>query len=304
MDIRIPSEWNGKLIREYLQQQLRLSARTISKLKTKPQGILLNGTTVTVRKIMQQGDLLCLALEDDASAINEDLQPWSIPISVLYEDEDVIAVNKPSGMPTHPSQGHFTDTLANALAAYFSARPFVFRAVNRLDSDTSGIVLVAKNAVAAQRLGIQMQDRKICKKYLAILDGILPQTQGCIMTPIHRKQGSTILREATQENAEGAVSAHTEYRVLWKYGGRCGVEAIPHTGRTHQLRVHFSHMGAPILYDPFYGIEVPGKTLCLHSAYLSFAHPTTGEMILLEAPMEERMKKLWNLPKSNKKQKQ
>ncbi len=299
MIAKITSQWNGKLLREYLQQELKLSSRMISRLKSREQGILLNGVPVTVRKVLQENDILSLALEDNIDAQNENLLPWNISLEILYEDEDVIAVYKPSGMPTHPSQGHFTDTLANALVAYFSSRPFVFRAINRLDADTSGIVLVAKNAVAAQRLGAQMQKRMICKKYLAILDGALPYDHGEITFPIRRKPGSKILREVTQETVEGAMHAKTEYRVLWRGQGLCGVEAVPHTGRTHQLRVHFSHLGVPILYDPFYAKEVLGKTLCLHAAFLTFDHPVTGERIVLEAQMEERMKKIWESQKKS-----
>jgi 23S rRNA pseudouridine1911/1915/1917 synthase len=194
-------------------------------------------------------------------------------------------------MPTHQSQGHFYDTLANSLAHYFALqnRPFVFRSINRLDKNTSGIVLVAKNRLASSKLSNQMKENGIAKSYLAILDGELPSQTGTIKTYIKRREKSIILREVC-DFCDDAKIAITKYEVLDTSNGLSLVLATPITGRTHQLRVHFAHLGAHILGDDLYGSSSTLiKRHALHAYKLSFTNPDSEQYTELFAPLPTDM---------------
>ena len=254
MEIRIDESFAGHTVKDWLYKN-GISRGLITHLKKLDGGITVNGEHATVRCVLDAGDTLALALDDRAEDENQFLVPTELPLDIIYEDDDMIAVNKPPNMPTHPSLGHFEDTLANALAYYFSRRgiPFVFRAVNRLDRDTGGVVLIAKSRLAAARLSELMQSGKIRKTYIAVLNGIISPESGFIDAPIRRRENSIMLRETCLITDSGAKSALSEYKTLAVGDGICVVEAEPITGRTHQLRVHFSHMGCPIVGDGFYG---------------------------------------------------
>lgn len=297
MEMIIPTACDGLLLRTYLSRELGLSRRTLAHLKQRKDGILLDGHHVTVRTVLKAGQRLTLSL-DDADAQTSVIPNGTMP-PILYEDDDILICNKPGNMPTHPSHGHFDDTLANAVAAYDMDRTGhapVFRPVNRLDRETSGTVLIARNRRAAAKLSEQMQKKHIQKTYLAILDGVPSPVQGKIDLPIRRAAESIILREVCSPDAVGAQSALTNYRVLceWSDGShrRCLVLAEPHTGRTHQLRVHFAHLGAPIAGDGLYGRrDIPSAYIpvrqCLHALSLSFFHPTTDERMSVCAPLPD-----------------
>ena len=234
------------------------------------------------------------------------MTPVKLPLTILYEDRDLIAVNKPPFMPTHPSHGHHDDTLANALAYEFARRgeAFVFRPGGRLDRDTSGVVLTAKNKTAACRFYEQHRAGTIRKEYLAVLTGRLEPETGRIDRPIRRADGSVIMR--TTEEGDGGAPSLTEYRVLAYGTGPDGtplsfVRANPVTGRTHQLRVHFASAGAPILGDFLYGNGTGTAEACgeawiarqaLHAARISFPHPLTGERMTVCASLPEDMRRL------------
>ena len=254
MDIFADVSIAGLTVKDVLYRN-GISRGLITKLKKREDGITVNGEHATVRRVLREGDVLSLAAEDRAEDENEFLIPVEMPLDIIYEDGDMIAVNKPYGIPTHPSLGHFEDTLANGLAYYFSSRglPFVFRAVNRLDRDTSGAVLIAKSRIAAARLTSLMQAGKIQKTYIAVLNGILNPLSGQIDAAICRREGSIMLRRVCGNDEAGAKLALTEYKTLLSGAGASLVEAQPITGRTHQLRVHFAHMGCPIVGDGFYG---------------------------------------------------
>ena len=179
--MRFENEFVGLTVKEILTDRLGFSKRAITALKSRPDGILINGEHVTVRATVKEGDVLCINCADESDA--EKLVPSSVLPDVIYEDNDLIALNKPPYMPTHQSQGHFYDTLANSLAYYFSLRgePFVFRSVNRLDRNTSGVVIVAKNRLAASKLSNMMKRGEIKKTYLAILSGELAQDSGIVL---------------------------------------------------------------------------------------------------------------------------
>lgn len=279
----IGERWQGRTVKEYLFSELSLSRAQVTGLKKTENGILLNDCCVTVRAVLKKGDCLKLAMEDKDSS--PDLIPTDIPVEILYEDEDLVCVNKPQGMPTHPSRGHFEDTLANALAAYYQKKgqPFVFRAVNRLDRDTTGVVLVAKNKRSAAVLSAQIASRSVEKEYIALLEGNLSDNQGEIDKNIVRVEGSTMMRRVDDVQGERAF---TTFRVLERRGEFTLVSAVPHTGRTHQLRVHFASIGHPVFGDSLYGRASEHlKGQALHAKSLAFEHPTTRERLSLCAPL-------------------
>ncbi len=277
----------GLSVRELLTAHLELSRRAICALKNNERGIVLNGNRVTVRATLSDGDVLELALEENDRE-REKIIPVNIPIDVLYEDEAITVVNKPPFMPTIISHGHYEDTLANALAYRYRDRDFVMRAVNRLDRDTSGICLIANSRRSAHILGGQMKNRQMEKKYLAILDGALENdfSEKTIKSRIKRKEGSTILREVTCD--ENALYAETAYRLLAHGQKYSAVIAEPKTGRTHQLRVHFSCIGYPIVGDNMYGkVSDVISRQALHAFELTFAHPYTKEKMTFRAPVSQ-----------------
>ncbi len=284
MHIDIQKEQHGLLLRLFLQRELGLSSKMIKHLKFQPNGITVNGYQVTVRHVLSAGELLSLAIEDTESA---PLERTPLPLEILYEDAHLVVPSKPANMPTHPSHGHHGDTVANALAYRYASLgiPFVFRPINRLDRNTSGLLLIARSRPAAGKLTQAMQEGKIRKTYLAILDGEMTVPHGRIDSCLHRTQKSIILRETCPPDAPDADTALTEYRVLRVQNKHTLVEASPITGRTHQLRVHFSSIGFPITGDDLYGTpsEVIGRH-ALHAYTLCFPHPETAAPLCVTAP--------------------
>jgi len=293
MTIIISSEYNGKTVLQLLQGPLAMSHKAISRLKRLDRGILLNGVRVTVRAMLSEGDCLCLECDDRYDETDPFLEKVNIPVEILYEDDDIIIPNKPFGMPMHQSLGHKSDSLANALAYYFGDKPFIFRAVNRLDRDTSGVCIIAKNRRSAMQLSRQMADKQMQKTYLAILDGVISPESGIIDKPIKRKEESIITRVVCSPDDEGARRALTSYRLLGVKDNRSLVECNPITGRTHQLRVHFASCSHPITGDTLYGSESPLiSRQALHASAISFTHPTTDLPMTVSAPLPEDMKRL------------
>lgn len=277
----------------FLRRELSPSTKMLKYLKYRPDGITVNGLHRTVRYRLQPGDLLAVAAEDTAE--NEDLLPVDLPLAILYEDEDLVVPAKPANMPTHPSRDHYDDTVANALAFRYASLggSFVFRPINRLDRNTSGLLLIARNKLSAGRLTRSMQEGKIRKTYLALLEGELLENEGRIDRCLHRTAESIILREVCSPDAPDAAPSLTEYRVLARGNGHTLVLASPITGRTHQLRVHFASIGHPILGDDLYGREsnrIPRHAL--HAYTLTFPHPSTEECMTLLAPLPEDMRVL------------
>lgn len=286
MDFSVDKAYEGRMLRDFLFRGLALSRTLCTDLK-KRDGIRVNGGTVTVRHILSAGDTVSLAVEDTQSDIDPSLTAWDTPIDILYEDEHILCVNKPPYMPTHLSHGHRADTLANALKAEFDRRGalFVMRAVNRLDTDTSGIVLIAKNRYAADRFSKTNLPYK--KRYIALCHGETP-SEGEICGYIRRVAESIILR-AVYDTGKESEYAHTRFRTLSHRGGISVVECEPVTGRTHQLRVHLASIGHPIVGDDMYGGAQVMPRQALHAASLSFDHPFTGEHLDLSAPLPTDM---------------
>ena len=273
----------GKMLRELLRQDLRLSASLMRRLKTVEDGIMLDGNRVTVRATVHAGQKLSLKTEDSASSPNIEAAAGSLDI--VYEDDDLLVINKPFGMPVHPSPGHGNDTVANIMAyrAQRDGVAFVFRAVNRLDSGTGGLMCIAKNAHAAGLLSAQIGQKSIKRVYEAILVGELEQDCGTIDLPIGLCPGSGIKR-CVVDTGETAV---THYRVLERACGLTRAEIELETGRTHQIRVHFSHMGHPVWGDFMYGQEQNMRGWALFSKKLTLVHPRTGETLTVCADPPE-----------------
>ena len=270
---------DGKTVKEILLGSIGLSVAFLKHLKFMENGIMLDGEKVTVRRVVHAGDILCLATENEK--LGSRLTPTELPLDIVYEDEDLVVPSKSADMPTHPSHNHHGDTLADALAYYYkdAPEPFVFRPINRLDRNTSGLTLIAKNRISAARLAASMRDGKIKKQYVAILDGILPDGRGSIETYLRRTGESIIVREVCDEN-DGGDYALTHYEVIARSERYTLVLASPETGRTHQLRVHFASLGCAILGDDMYGEVSPLiPRHALHALSLSFPHPSKDETV-------------------------
>ena len=270
MEYLIKDTSDGKTVLSILKGELGFSHATVKHLKFKPMGISVGGKQVTVRYTVKAGDVLSLAVEDEQTP--EKLTPSDLKLQIAYEDADAVVPNKPADMPTHQSFGHYGDTVANALSYKYTSEgiPFVFRPVNRLDRNTSGLLLIAKNRISAAYLSEAMREGRIRKQYIAILRGNLTEDSGVIDTYMRRTAESIIVRENCGEG-EGGDRAITEYRVVCRSETHCMVCASPITGRTHQLRVHFAGLGCPIEGDDLYG--APSALIdrhALHSYMLTF----------------------------------
>ena len=270
-------------VKEILKDEFNLSAQLVTNLKKYGDGILLNGKKAYVTAKVTSGDELKIKIYDEKS----DIKPKNIPLDILYEDDDIIVLDKERNMPTHPSQNHYEDTLANALMYYFKDKVFTFRAITRLDKDTSGIVLVAKNPYSSHILNEDMKNQKIKKEYFAIINGCLNPKKGIINEPIKRCENTVMLRKVSSEGKE----AITEYETIWKNEKFSLVHLLPITGRTHQLRVHLSYKGCPIYGDDLYG--APQKdAILLHCKSIEFLHPITKQKMKIEAKLPCDMDKI------------
>lgn len=279
----------GKLVRQIIEKEFGLSSRTLSKLK-KAGGIKVNDSVVTVRFELHDGDLLRLYIDEGKCS---DIEEVDISLDVLYEDEDILLVNKPAAMPVHPSQNHYGDTLANAVMYRYRGEDFTFRAITRLDGDTTGVVLIARNVLSAQRLTDMLTQGKIKKEYAAVVLGVPREKKGVIDFPIARCEDSVIKRKVC-ENGKRAI---TEYEVDFvRSDGRYSLlKCFPITGRTHQIRLHLSHMGHPIYGDFLYGEPIDNVRAYLHCRKLTFPHPMTDKVIEAEAPLPRDIKELMNI---------
>jgi len=282
MDILINNNYEGLMIREVLKKKLGFSINMIKKLKFSDGGILVNGEWVTVRYVLNRGDILSLALEDKPEDVSPYLVPVDLPIDIIYEDEWLTAVNKPYNMPSHPSLGHTHDTVANALAYRYANKTYVFRPVNRLDRDTSGCMITANTKDSSYKLYCAMTEGRIRKQYLAVVDGVPKESAGVLRSYMHRKPDSIVMREETDESAPDAKYAETTYRVLCTNGKESVVLASPITGRTHQIRIHFAGISCPVTGDSLYGTESSLiERHALHSWKTTFPHPETDETIAI-----------------------
>ncbi len=283
---KIPHEFDNGTLLSFLKSK-QYSSQIITHLKRTSNGILLNGEWGRVRDILHEGDTLTIQLIEDESSDN--IVPVNLPLEIVYEDEDLLVVNKAASMPIHPSQGNYDNTLANAVTYYFKQKgePFTYRCINRLDRDTTGLLIIAKHMYSASLLSDMVSRKDIHREYLAVATGNV-EKKGTIIAPIGRVDGSTIERHIDEINGDYAC---THYECLKYNNGYSLVSLTLDTGRTHQIRVHMKHIGHPLpgdfLYHPDYSII---QRQALHSHRLSFAHPITGESMSFEAELPEDMK--------------
>lgn len=280
------SEKNNNKTIEELIKSMGYSRHVIVHLRQTENGILLNGEPVYTTRRLLTGDLLSICLIEDAGS--EHIVPVPMALSIIYEDEDLMVIDKAAGVPVHPSQGNFSNTLANGIAFYFKEKneAFVYRAVNRLDKDTTGLMIIAKHMLSAAVLSAMVARREVCREYLAVAAGKTDHS-GTICLPIARAEGSAIERCINREQGEYAC---THYRCL-SYDGEkdCSLLLLTlGTGRTHQIRVHMKAIGHPLLGDFLYNPDYRYiNRQSLHSYRLIFTHPITGEHMEFTAPVPE-----------------
>ena len=292
MRFLVPSEYDGKALLEFIRNYCQVSRSALIKLKKLPLGITVNGSHATVRAVVKNGDEVVLQLEDREEDVNPYVDNIGEMPEILYEDDAVIAVNKPPFMPTHTSYLHRDDALSNAVCLYMKNKGehFVFRAVNRLDRDTSGVVLIAKNRLYSSKLSKSLENGEFRKTYIAILDGRVNE-RGRIEGYIRREGESIVKRVFENEISEGADYSVTEYKMLSCSENHSLVQAFPITGRTHQLRLHFASLGASICGDTMYGFESELiDRHALHAYSLSFPSPIDNKIITVRARLPEDMK--------------
>ena len=277
-----------------------------------PESILINGVWSYMRSSLAKGDLLTVHIQENESS--EHIPPVKLPLNIIYEDEDLIVVNKPAGMPIHPSLNNYENSLANALMYYYQeqGKPFIFRCTNRLDRDTSGLTVIAKHLVSSSILSSMGVRHEIRREYLAIVRGSVTPSSGTIDAPLARAGSSMVERKVDYEHGERAV---THYKVVDEKNGHSLVSLILETGRTHQIRVHMSSLGCNLIGDQLYeknkkinakGINESAKLYinnfprqALHALSLGFIHPKTKKTLQFssELPLDfkELMDNLRNL---------
>ncbi|MDD6483712.1 MAG: RluA family pseudouridine synthase [Clostridiales bacterium] len=280
----ISAEYDGSSIKNFMKKQLNMSTSLITDLKASEDGICINGERKKVSDIVKEGDEIRFIMREGAS---ENIEPVKMELDIVYEDEDVIVINKPPKVPTHISSGNFTHTVANALMFHYGSDKRQFHAVNRLDKDTSGLMCVAKHKYAHSLLSGQLERGELRRRYMALVCGDI-EKDGTVSAPIARGEG--ILRRCVDMGGKRAV---THYRVLKRLGDYTLLELELETGRTHQIRVHMAYISHPLLGDWLYGEE--NKQLferqALHSSYLTFIHPINGTRMEFEAELCEDIKK-------------
>ena len=239
---KIPEEFENSTLLSFLKAEC-YSSPIITHLKRTENGLLLNGNWARVRDILHENDILTVTLLETASSDN--IVPTLLPLDIVYEDDDLMVINKPADMPIHPSQNNYENTLANAVAYYFAQQniPFVYRCINRLDRDTTGLLILAKHMYSASLLSNMVKNRLIHREYIAIADGDV-NDEGIIDAPIARAKDSTIEREV---NFDTGDFARTHYKCLKRENGYSLVSLKLETGRTHQIRVHMKYIGHALL---------------------------------------------------------
>ncbi len=287
-EYQISSAEEGRKLGDFLREK-GYSRQLLRQLKETENGLLRNGQPTFMTIALKNGDRIRVRLLEKAEG-SEAIMPAPLPFEIVYEDEDLLVINKPADMPIHPSFQNHGNTLADALTWHYQqqGKEFVYRCINRLDRDTTGLLIVARHQLSASILSDMVRKREIHREYLAIVEGIPPE-KGTISAPIGRKEGSAILREVNFETGE---PARTHFTRLETRNGLSLVSLKLETGRTHQIRVHMGYIGCPLIGDYLY---YPDHTRinrqALHSYRLSFLHPITGKALSFTAPLPEDMER-------------
>ena len=277
----------GIRIDSYLSEKLELSRSKIQKL-IKEDKVKVNGKIVSNSYLVKFDDEIVV---DDNLDYSINVEAEDIPLAIVYEDDDLLIINKESGMVVHPAPGHYTGTLVNALLyKYKNLAGDKFRPgiVHRLDKDTSGLMIVAKNEEMLEKISLMISKKEVERKYLAIVDGLIKHDTGEIDAPIGRDRNNRQKMAVTDVNSKEAI---THFKVLERFNNNTYIECILDTGRTHQIRVHLAYIGYPVNNDPLYG---KGKCTdfgqMLHSYSIKFNHPRTGKEIKYEVEPPKEFK--------------
>jgi len=305
---RVGPEDHGAALRVILRKRMGLSRRLVTRLKKTERGILVNGRRAWTSDRVSAGDLVEIRMEAETS---EDIPPQPLPLSILYEDEDLLVVDKPAGIVVHPTRGHSLNTLANAVAHHWreQGKTHRFRPVHRLDKDTSGVLCIAKNPFAHWHIAEQLRRTEVDKSYLALVAGIVDRERGTVDAPIDRSPDAPDVRIVTPDGYPAVTHFETVERYVrvggasqaaGEHDGNSGATLLRlrlETGRTHQIRVHMRWIGHPLLGDERYGPE--DRTLerlvgigrqALHAESIGFVHPRTRERVRFGAPLPADMR--------------
>lgn len=296
----IPAEWDGLMIKEILFDQFNFSKKSLRKIKVF-KGIFLNGKPTFATNRVKKGDLLELYIPIENS---EEIIPQPIPVLILYEDQDVVVINKPSGIVVHPTRNHYLGTIANGLAFHWQSQGKIyrFRPVHRLDKDTSGLFVVAKNQYSHHKLALQLINRSLKRLYHAIVHGNVKLDQGRIEASILKDPDHAVKRIIVSKETLNSKEAVTFYKVIERFADYTLVELELKTGRTHQIRVHMSELGHPLAGDELYGGTADSlmKRQALHAAKIEFFHPVTNQLFSFSAPYPDDMEQCIRHLRSNK----
>ena len=291
----VTEETAGDRIDKFLAEQYENLSRSFLQKLLKSGEIMVGGRPVKASYKVAEGDLISFEVPE---AVEPEIVPEDIPLDILYEDHDVILVNKPKGMVVHPAAGHYTGTLVNALMFHCKEdlsgingvlRPGI---VHRIDMDTTGVIIACKNDLAHNSIAAQLKEHSITRRYQAIVHGVLKDDEGVIDEPIGRSPKDRKKMAVNYNNGKPAV---THYKVLTRFKDFTHIECRLETGRTHQIRVHMASIGHPLLGDAVYGpakcpYKLQGQTL--HAGILGFVHPRTGEYMEFSAPLPEYFEEL------------
>ena len=290
LELPIGPELAGIKVDTLLKRRLGLSGTVVRRIKWLPDGILLDGRRVNTRCIPKAGEVLSVRLSDPER--RSGIVPAPGPLDVVYEDQDLLVLNKAPGVSVHPGPGHYSDTIGNYLLSYYDSKGEEgdFHPVHRLDRGTSGLLVVAKHPHAQEVLKRQLHTQEFRRSYLAVCMGAPTPRSGEVDAPLGPKEGSLVEQTVRPDGK----SARTHYETLTQAGPYALLRLCLETGRTHQIRVHMAYLGHPLVGDFLYGQELPGiiSRPALHSAELSFRHPITGAYLHMSQPLPQDMVRL------------
>lgn len=295
---KVPASDDGMMVKTVVRRRMGISRRLLTRLKTTERGLTVNGVKVYASAVVRAGDLVEVRMVRERS---DDILPEPLPLDILYEDDSLLAVNKPAGLIVHPTHGHYSGTLANAVVHHWQQKgeDVRFRPVHRLDQDTSGVIVIAKNPFVHQQIAEQMKRGAVGRRYVAFVHGEPHPAAGTVAAPIARDEANPHLRTVKEENGYPSV---THYETVRSWGAAAQLNVRLETGRTHQIRVHMKHIGCPLIGDALYGPDdmsesrmrihgLPARQ-ALHAEELSLTHPGSGRPLVFHAPLPEDLTRL------------